>query len=246
MKTAIAILTLSSSFLFYSCNPDPLIEEVKSPYPYYPLELGKYIVYSVDSIQYHETIPHDTSQYEVKELLVDTFYDNEDNLNYKIERYIRQEGTVDWILDNVWSVIAIDNQIQKIEDNLRFIKLVAPVADNLTWEGNIFLGGLEDLPYDEECNILTFLEGWVYEYDRIDQPYSINGFDFDKTIKVLQAGDSNLIWYDYAEEIYALGVGMVQKDFYHYYTQDTSCPTCAWEERVQCGYSVKMKVIEYN
>ncbi len=112
--------------LFSSCQPDPTVDELKTPYPYYPLEVGKYIVYSVDSIQYHVTTPHDTSHYQVNELLSDTFYDNESHLNYTIERYSRLNDSLEWILDNVWNVLAVDNQIQKIENNLRFIKLASP------------------------------------------------------------------------------------------------------------------------
>ncbi len=240
---------LVSSFLIFllnSCEPDPIAEELKSAESYYPLSVGKYVVYSVDSIKYHEVIPNDTSYFEVKEILVDTFYDNEARLNYKIERFARTSDTLDWVLVNVWSVLYTDNQLQKIENNLRFIKLVAPLKTDISWEGNIFLGGLEDIPVDEECNNLTYLEDWDYSYKNVDQPLTLNGFEFLKTVTVIQQGDSNLIWFDYAEEIYAEDIGLIQKDFFHYYTQDLSCPECPWEQRVQCGYSVKMKVLEWG
>ena len=136
--------------------------------------------------------------------------------------------------------------MQKIENNLRFIKLVAPLRNDISWEGNIYLGGLDDIPVDEDCNNLSYLEDWNYTYKNVDQPYTVNGNEFLKTITVIQEGDSNLIWFDYAEEVYAEFVGLVQKDFYHYYTQDLSCPECPWVERVQCGYSVKMKVLEWG
>ncbi|MBK7568661.1 MAG: hypothetical protein IPI31_12645 [Bacteroidetes bacterium] len=233
-------------FVFNSCEPDTSMEELKTAENYFPLVIGKYIVYSVDSIRYHEVAPTDTSYYEVKEILVDTFYDNESRLNYKIERYSRTSDTADWNLVNVWSVLYTDNQLQKIENNLRFIKLVAPLRNDISWEGNIYLGGLDDIPVDEDCNNLSYLEDWNYSYKNVDQPYTVNGNEFLKTITVIQEGDSNLIWFDYAEEVYAEFVGLVQKDFYHYYTQDLSCPECPWVERVQCGYSVKMKVLEWG
>ena len=112
--------------------------------------------------------------------------------------------------------------------------------------GKEILGGLDDIPVDEDCNNLSYLEDWNYTYKNVDQPYTVNGNEFLKTITVIQEGDSNLIWFDYAEEVYAEFVGLVQKDFYHYYTQDLSCPECPWVERVQCGYSVKMKVLEWG
>lgn len=230
----------------FSCKTDESLNDMDTPDMFYPLEVGKYIDYSVDSIIYHETIPSDTSHFEVREMLSDTFYDNEQRLNYKIERYLRPNDTTDWTLVNVWSVLSTGGQIQKVENNLRFIKLVTPVLNDTHWSGNAYLGGLEDLPYDEECNRLTFLEGWDYDYAYTDQPYSINGFDFARTLKVVQDGDSNFIWYNYAEEIYAEGLGLISKTFIHYYTQDTGCPDCPWEERVQCGYSIKMDIIDHN
>ncbi|MFI5172261.1 MAG: hypothetical protein ACHQFW_07710 [Chitinophagales bacterium] len=247
MKTTFTILLpFFIAISFYSCQPDGPAGEIKTPFDYYPLEIGKYITYAVDSIQYFTIGTIDSSHYEVKELLVDTFYDNDGRLNYRVERSARLNDTMPWIIQNEWSVLATENQIQKIENNLRFIKLTSPVVNGANWEGNIFLGGLEDLPFNEECNRLTYLYGWIYAYEDVDQPFSVNGFEFDKTIKVTQSGDDNLIWYGYAEEIYANGVGLVQKEFFHYWTQDTSCPTCPWEERAECGYSVKMKIIDYN
>ncbi len=244
--------SLSNLFLFClifisACKKDnPILEEINSPAQYYPLIIGKFIVYDVDSIQYHETAPTDTSYFQVKETLVDTFYDADNRLNYKIERYTRPSDTANWNLTNVWSVLYIDNQLQKIENNLRFIKLVSPLRNDVRWEGNIYLGGLSDLPVEEECNNWSYLEDWNYTYKNIGVSKTINGLPFQKTVTVIQEGDSNLIWYEYAEEIYGENVGLIQKDFYHYYTQDFNCIECPWEQRVQCGYSVKMLVVDYN
>jgi hypothetical protein len=245
-KSVFYFLLVLAGIYFYSCEETTDETTLESPFEYYPFQTGKFIVYEVDSINYHETIPNDTSTWQVKELLIDTFYDLEQRLNYRIERYRRLDVTADWELTNVWNVLATNGQIQKVENNLRFIKLATPVWFETTWDGNVYLGGLEDIPVAEECNELTFYEDWQYSYANINAPYSVNGLNFDNTITVIQEGDSNLIWYDYAEEIYALGVGLIQKDFYHYYTQDLSCPECPWNQRVQCGFSLSMRVLDYN
>jgi hypothetical protein len=126
------------------------------------------------------------------------------------------------------------------------LNIVEPITADTKWNGNIYLGGLDDLPVAEECNELTFYEDWEYTYANVHTTYDIDLFNFDNTLKVIQQGDSNLIWYDYAEEIYAENVGLIQQDFYHYYTQDLTCPTCPWEQRVQCGFSVKMRILDFN
>ena len=160
---SICIIAFALLCYFNSCEPDTSIEELKTAETYFPLAIGKYIVYSVDSIRYHEVAPTDTSYYEIKEILVDTFYDNESRLNYKIERFARSSDTADWVLVNVWNVLYTDNQLQKIENNLRFIKLVAPLRNDISWEGNIYLGGLEDIPVDEDCNLMPKCRAWIVE-----------------------------------------------------------------------------------
>lgn len=105
---------------------------------------------------------------------------------------------------------------------------------------------MDDLPYDYECNRLSYYEGWNYAYQNVGGAFEINGISFPETITVTQEGDSNLIWFDFAREVYALDVGLVKKEFYHYYTQDITCPECPWNERVQCGYSVIQTILEYN
>ena len=105
----------------------------------------------------------------------------------------------------------VDGKMIRNENNLRFVKLVSPPLNDVQWDGNVYLGGLDDLPYDEECNRLIYYEGWDYIYSNVNENYSIPDFDFENTITVEQFGDSNLIWFDYAKEIYALDVGMVKK-----------------------------------
>lgn len=240
------LLVAFTSMVFFACDETEPPETLATPLQYFPLEIGKFRVYNVDSINYHETIPNDTSSWQVKEIIVDTFYDLTNNLNYTIERYRRQTAADEWIIANVWSVMFDNGQLVKNENNLRFIKLVEPVTTGTSWSGNVYLGGLDDLPVAEECNELTFYEDWEYNYANVRTMYDIDLFNFDNTLKVIQQGDSNLIWYDYAEEIYAENVGLIQQDFYHYYTQDLTCPTCPWEQRVQCGYSVKMRILDFN
>lgn len=238
---------LIASILYMACDkplPEPIAPDY--PYAYFPLEDGKYVVYQVDSIIYNETFANDTTSWQVKEKITDTFYDLEGRLNYVIERSRRLSDTALWEEVDVWYAAQIDGKIEKVENNLRFIKLSAPLRNDLRWDGNAYLGGLDDIPFDYECNRLSYYEGWDYTYQSIEQPFVANGINFPNTVTVIQQGDSNLIWFDYAKEIYAEDVGLIYKEFYHYYTQDFSCPTCPWNERVQCGYSVRMELIDYQ
>ncbi|MBC8172864.1 MAG: hypothetical protein H7X71_03065, partial [Chitinophagales bacterium] len=94
---------------------------------YYPLSVGKYLIYNVDSIIYNETIADDTTNWQIKEELIDTFYDAEQRLNFVLERSRRLSDTLSWQTEYVWSVLDNNGNIEKTENNLKFIRLISPV-----------------------------------------------------------------------------------------------------------------------
>ncbi|MFI5173061.1 MAG: hypothetical protein ACHQFW_11765 [Chitinophagales bacterium] len=241
----VACLAVTTILFSISCTHQSVEDDFIPASNYYPFRTGNFIIYTVDSIQYHETQPTDTSHYVVKEMIADTFYDNENRLNYTIERYAKKNDTGSFFLQNIWAVLEVNGRIQKIEDNLRFIKLVSSVRQDETWEGHAYLGGLDDIPVPEECNNYSFLEDWVFEYSSVAEPFQINEFYFDNTVTVEETGSLNLLEYNYAKEIYAENIGLIYKEFYHYTDDDIDCPECSWLEHVECGYSVVMKVIEF-
>jgi hypothetical protein len=214
------------------------------PQEYQPLEVGKSITYQLDSIQYFETVENDTASWELKEAVTDTFYDNQGRLNFRIERSIRKPGE-SWQLAQVWSAMYNDNKLERVEENLRFIRLTAPVENGEAWDGHIYLSGLDEIPVLQQCNNRAFLEGWTFAYEGVGNAASYNGLDFANTLTVRQTGEQNLIEYNESEEVYAKGVGLVYRYFRHFTTQNI-CPTCEWEENTECGYSVRMSVIDYN
>ncbi len=212
---------------------------------YYPLEVGRSIVYRIDSIRYFETVDNDTASWDVRETIVEAFPDNQGRTNYRIERSISAPGANNWQVSEIWSVINNNGNIERTEQNLRFLRLISPVSEGAEWDGHVFLGDLSAVPVAEQCNNLEFLNGWKYTYQQVGGPATFNSLEFPNTITVLQTGSQNLIEYNEAEEVYAEGVGLVYRFFRHYTTQNI-CPDCSWEENTDCGYSVKMTVIDYN
>ena len=231
--------------VLFSCKPDSTLSDV-SPFAYYPLDSGKYITWTVDSVKYHD-FGMVSSHFEVKEVLADTFYDDTHLLNYRIERYFRAADTLEWQLQGIWSVRYNGGKVEKSENNLRFIKLISPLSENVSWKGNAYLGGLGSIPVPEECLNLSFYENWNYDYASVGNAFSVNGFNFDSTVTVEESGSINLIEYNFSREIYAQNIGMVDREFYHFKNSSTIvCDTCNWELNAECGYSVKMHVIDFN
>lgn len=243
MRPLVLLLLAACSVWVYSCNkaypPLPLYSE------YSPLESGKFIVYAVDSIFYTETSENDTAKWQVMESVTDTFTDLEADIAWKIERFKRADEISTWQYDATWVAKSSPLGLERVENNLRFLRLVFPPSPGKQWQGHSFLGALEDIPVSEQCNKMTFLEDWVYTYEAVHQPYDTDSFYFDSTLTVIQNGEQNLISFNKSTEVYALNVGLVFRRFDHFTTQQI-CDNCPWSEKTECGYSVEYRLLSYN
>jgi hypothetical protein len=174
-------------------------------YSYFPLASGKYIIYDVDSIGYSNfdlAHPVDTSYYQIREEVDSPFVDNEGNSAFKIIRSKRKDENSPWTITDIWSASLSENTAERVEENLRYIKLDFPVLNGKQWYGNIHI---------QTDGSLSFLDGWRYEYSAIHQPLDLNSHSYDSTITVTQQSDSNAIQqYIYIEK-YANHVGMIYK-----------------------------------
>jgi hypothetical protein len=202
----IVLLLSVSLFLAVSCNKTET-KTIENGTDYYPLIIGHYITYSVDSFYYsatnYPTISIDTIHYEIKELIDTTFIDNEGRTSFRIERYRRPDASSLWAIDRVWSANNNNMILDKNEDDLHFIKLVFPIIEGKTWSGNKQIAAIDENEY---------LKDWVYVYQNVDKPFTIGAETFDSTLLVLQVDDENLIEKKYAYERYAKGVGMIAKE----------------------------------
>lgn len=212
---------------------------------YFGLEEGQFREYLVDSIYYRETVDNDTTQWEVREEIGESFTDLEGQLAYTVLRYKRLPGNSNWIYEHTWTARVNSQHAELVENNLRFLKLAFPPSSGKTWAGHIHLGGLSTIPVTESCNNLSFLEGWDFVYEQVHQPLFIGPLDFDSTVTVLQTGNQNLIEFNESREVYAMGVGLIQRDFFHLTTQDI-CESCPWDEKAECGYAVSTRITAHN
>jgi hypothetical protein len=164
---------------------DPTLE-------YFPVDSGLTRYYIVDSIFWDPfTNTRDTVSYTLKEVNAGTFIDNQGRLAQRVERF-RQDINGNWIIYKVWSSHRNNQRAEKVEDNVRISKLVFPIKNGITWNGNAY-------------NILTPRS---YEYISVGAPDLFNGILFDETVTVKEDDEpANLINDFYAEEKYARNVG---------------------------------------
>ena len=213
---------------------------------YFPLQVGKYITYDLDSTIFTNfgqtlTVMHYQAQYRVDAQTTD-------NLNrpaYTVSRYLRQDSTQDWAIDNVFTVVPTDKSIEYIQDNLRFLKLRAPITDGFSWKGNSYLA------FDPYRSYVfanpAFMEDWNYTYQDVNAPLSVGTKNFDNTITVFEVsdstGDPTIAGTEYAEktysiEKYAKNIGLIYKDFIHWEYQGT--------DNTYKGFGEKLSIIDSN
>ena len=180
-----------------SCGKDDNTPPMDFYETYFPLSSGVYVDYHVREIIHDELAsnPHDTSTYYLRTQISDTVIDNQGRLAYKFMRLTRMDTTDTWEISDVWTTIRNNNNIELTEENQRKVKLVLPPNNFTIWDANAY-------------NTLNTMNCF---YEDIHQPFSINSFNFDSTIKVQQEDVLNLVSYRKKYEVYANHVGLIQK-----------------------------------
>lgn len=269
-KRTLLIFLILATFLFFTCkdNADSSCNEnldILKGVNYYPLEVGKYITYELDSIIYSRipctcnedcTYPffRDTTSYQLREEVVDVFEDNLGDKNFIIERFLRKDAYDPWQVVDVWNTKITATQVERVEENLRFIKMVFPVSNTVLWEGNNFF---QDTSVVIGSEVIDFYDFWSsnYMYENIDKPEEFNGIAFDSVMTVVQSNQTeNLKHHRISIEKYARGVGLIFKEMI---ILDTNCCIDAtsdfgdcigipWEEKGEKGLILRQSVIDYN
>ena len=184
-----------------SCTKENTILKPNLGYTYFPVNVGHYVIYDVDSIYKDDFSGLVTyGKYQIKEVIESEFIDNSGRITYRIERYRKDTAVYpDWTIYNVWTANLTPTVAERFENNVRYIKLVFPVMLGETWNGNSMNTGVEE----------------DYEYTEVNEGLSINNLTFDSVATVLQADElDNLAEPKYKEEKYAAGVGLIYRKNY--------------------------------
>jgi hypothetical protein len=196
-KNNIFFILLMFSVILFSCKKD-IEDPVDVGYDYFPVNIGHWVSYKVDSTYYDDfTDSVRVYHYKIKEFVESTFLDNQNRGTQRIERYKQNSDTTNWYLGNVWAMNLTPSTAEKVEENYRFIKLIFPVKKGKIWNGNAY-------------NILGEQE---YEFDNVDEPYTVNGTTYDSTVTVIQKIEPNMIHTDYQVEIFAKHIGLIYKKY---------------------------------
>lgn len=210
---------------------------------YLKFEIGKSYYYRYDS-----TLPANfgasliNKSFIAKDSIESSFFDALGNKSYRIYRYITDTlQKTPWIFTTTITATIKNNNIEFVENNLRFIKLSNIVNNNYSWKGNSYINTQFNSPY-------YYYNNWDYRYTNINQPFTSLKQIFDSTITVQQQDAAIPAVFDptiynektIAKEVYAKNVGLVYKELLFYIWQPSS-------QRFQDdAIGIKMNLIDYK
>lgn len=227
------------SVAVFSCKKkkEPVKQDLGEAY--YPPTVGRYVVYNVDSTVYDELFFKPTySKYQIKEKIEEEFTDNQGRPALKLIRYIKKFDSVipysamPWTIKDVWQVNVTSKNVEIVEENIRFVKLIFPVKENGTWNGNV----------------TNTMDEWQYKYSYMNNTETIGGINFEKVALVTQKDFPTLISRQYYVEKYAKDVGLVYREIIDITFKDTIVPINYPLNNVKSKYGVvyKSTVLSYG
>lgn len=200
MQNSFYILCFMFSVVFYSCKKDADVLKPRNLNQNYAgLTVGKYVIYDVDSTFYN--LPFNITanyKFQIKEVIDSKYIDAQGNDAYRIIRYKKDTAiSQNWEHQVVWNASITATNFQKVEDNIRFVKLIFSIKTGKTWNGNS----------------MNTLSAWDYEYTSTHQTETIGNSVMDSVTTVTQFDDENeiLIQRQFYQEKYAANIGMVYK-----------------------------------
>lgn len=245
MKRNFCILVALFPLLMISCKKETDQYSSISISDYSPLEPGKFITYQLDSLVYLNFGTRDsTFSYQVKYQVDSLIKDNLNRDAYRIFRFIRKTPADAWFPSGTFMAVNTTGSLEFIENNLRYVKLVLPIKDGVSWKGNSFI---DTYSLNSE---LKYLDDWDYTYGEVEAPATIGRFNLDNTITVHQRdemiGDPSFpdaySEINFGEEKYAKGIGLVYRKFFHSEFQPDPAPGYFADG----SYGITLTMIDHN
>src|ERR1700733_10931088 len=117
MRKVFFFLITVSVFFLSSCKKSTETFDTAPLSDYYPLTVGKYVTYNLDSTVVYQNFGQTATinSYQVKLVVDAQITDNLGRPAYRIIRYIRNTPTAPWISDNTFMAVNTGTSVEFIE-----------------------------------------------------------------------------------------------------------------------------------
>jgi hypothetical protein len=189
---------------------------------YLPLVVGRSITYQLDSTVFIGfTLEGEVHHYQEKQEVAAQITDNLGRPSYRINRYLRDSaGTGNWQAAGTFFITPLEHSVEVVENNLRIVRLAAPVKRDFFWKGNQYLPFAPYSPkYDFRSDTNFDPSDWEFYYETVDESLALNGQMLDNVITVKQIDEETsgnddmlLTGKTYSVDKYAKGIGLVYQE----------------------------------
>jgi hypothetical protein len=221
-----------------SCDSDTVEKNVN----YFPLRVGQTWLYDIEETNITRAACTDngttTLSYQLLVEVMDSIVADQ-GFTYRFKRSKRTNAADPWIDFETWTAQLIGNRIVVSESNISYVKLLAPITNDLVWNGNLY-NNRQELNGKNEDD---------YKSTLVNKPYVVesSGLSFGNSVSVVQNDEqSNIIYRDSRLEVYADQVGLVYKESYLLnYFANSQLP-CFAQKRTQQGVIYKQSLREFS
>ena len=233
-------------FLVISCG-DNVIEEPDESlygYGYFPIDIGYTWEYQVDSVLIFQGGDSNiTSSTFIQEKVTELISENNNEKIFKLERSYKHEIEEEWHLQDIWQVSMDNQKVTKTEENLKFIKLVFPAVKGKKWDGNSFFDSNKE--FSVGANNIAVFQDWNYKVAEVGVTATVNDIEYPEVLVVSHIDEESAITKRFSEEIYANGVGLIERNMQIFDTQKLDT-TVQWIVRAQEGFQLNQKLISFS
>lgn len=234
---------LLSGLCLTSCKKEQGTTTATGYADYFPLKAGHSVTYAVDSTVWDDfdcSTRRDTVW--MRYTVADSFTDAEGRVSYPINIDQRAADTLPWSPQRTIYATSTGQRLEVVDGNLRFIKLIFPVVEGSTWNGNAHINTTEQE--------LQYFDGWEYSYASVGQSFNTGYKTYDNTLSVPAVDDSQnnpddptlVEAYAYrtlSREVYAKDAGLVFREMTRW-IYDPGVKKC------RRGLSITMRAVENN
>lgn len=204
--------------LLWGCSGKAEMTPAGTVADYLPLQAGRSVTYRLDSTLYPtQGTSTQMRSHVVRDRWVGEVRDQQGRRAWRIVRAFRNPiDTTRWTDRDQFLAIPSENTLEWMEDNLRTIRLVDPVREGYSWEGNRFINTVTD-------PARQYLDGWNFTYRDAGKPWRLGDRNFAETLTVLQQDErignpndrSRFSSINVAREVYAKGIGLIYREVRH-------------------------------
>lgn len=240
----LAIFVLSLTIV--ACSEEKEELDITADYTYFPLEIGKYWVYEVDSIVFLNLARRDTSKTWLKEQITSYFIDNVGDTIYRVDQFERKKNTLPWEIKRVVSLSRNNKKAIRTENNIPLIKMVFPLTINSKWNSTVLTNPF--LKLDAPGGDLEIFKYWESKVEKIDAPFTDRNTNYAETTTIFHAQKDIGLENRYAKEIYAKHIGLIQREWQILDCNSTlsNCFTPIWDKKGIKGFTLVQRLVEYN